>query len=254
VSTPQPHAPDQPRAPWVFYVLLLAGLGLLGWGLWWLIQNDVVIQVAHLNQWLADNLISRLGYGGVFALMFLESTFLPFPSEIIIPPAADLVRRSADWRMEGVVAAGILGSLGGALFNYALARYLGRGILLRMVNRWGQWVHLSEARYLKTEAFFKRHGAMSTFVGRLLPGVRHLISIPAGLVGMNLWWFSALTVMGSAIWVGVLAWAGYWFGQDPVLLSQNLKQDGRWLVIGTLLLVGGYVVFNHYRNKRDNAG
>ncbi|MDH4224523.1 MAG: DedA family protein [Deltaproteobacteria bacterium] len=242
-TSPQPGG----ASPLVFFTALGIGLAGLAWGLWWGIQHDVVVHLAALNTWLADNLIVKMGYGGVFLLMFIESSFIPFPSEIIIPPAADLARRMTDWRLEGVVISGVLGSLAGALFNYYLARNLGRSVILGLINRYGRYLMLSNQGYLQSEAFFLRHGAISTFVGRLLPGIRQIVSIPAGLARMNLFPFILFTTLGAAIWVVVLAMAGYWFGSQPDALSSMLKSYSHWLVLGGVLLIGGYVVYVHFR-------
>ena len=244
-----------------FYLLAglaVAGLVILGVGLAWLLEQDILVRLASLNTWLADNVITRLGYGGVFVLMFIESSFVPFPSEVVMPPAGDLARRSAEWSLGWVIATGVAGSLAGALVNYGLARYIGRALLLRFVVRYGSYVRISPAAYFRSEAFFQRHGAMATFIGRLIPGIRQIISLPAGLARMNLLTFSVLTSLGAAIWVAVLAVLGYRFGQDAEALSAALKTHSRWLALGAVVLAGGYVLFRWVRSgareKQANPG
>jgi membrane protein DedA with SNARE-associated domain len=225
-------------------------LAALAWILGWAIRNDAVVWMAQANQWIADTVVERMGYAGVFVLMAIESSVLPLPSELVMPPAGDLARRLPDWTLGGVIAAGTLGSLAGALANYGLALALGRPLLLLLIGRWGKFIHVSRESYGSAEAFFQRHGAIATFVGRLLPGVRHLISIPAGLSRMNLVAFSALTAAGAGVWSAVLAVLGYWFGQQPQQLSDAMKRYSHWVVAGALLLVAVYVAWNWMRARR----
>lgn len=240
------------KGPLFFYGALVLGLLLLGWLVHLLIQLGGVQWLAAGNRWLATNFIERLGYAGVFALMFIESSLVPFPSEIVIPPAGDLARRLPDWSLGGVIVMGVLGSLTGGFFNYALARYLGRPLLLGLIRRFGRYLHISERGYVAAESFFDRHGEISTFTGRLIPGIRQIISLPAGLAHMNLYSFTLFTTLGAGIWVVLLALLGYWFGSEPEVLHHTLKTYSLWLVLGALAVVGGYVVYA--RRRRRAAG
>ena len=231
----------------IFALLLAAALAAMAWGLNWLIQHDAVHWLVAANRWLAENFIERLGYFGVFALMFIESSFIPFPSEIIVPPAGHLARNTPGWSLEGVILMGVLGSLGGGLFNYALARYLGRPLLIAWIARYGRYLRISLEHYLAAEGFFQRHGAISTFTARLIPVIRQIISLPAGLARMNLIAFCVYTSLGAGIWVALLALLGYWFGSEPELLAATLKDYSRWLLAGGVLVVGGYVLFRRLR-------
>ncbi len=228
-------------------LFFLAGLAL---GLAWLIQHDAVLWLAQANQWIADTVVQRFGYAGVFVAMAIESSIIPLPSELIMPPAGDLARRLPDWTMAGVLLWGTLGALAGALANYGLALAIGRPVLLILIERYGRFLHVSAAAYENAEAFFRRHGAISIFVGRLLPGVRHLISIPAGLARMNLVTFSVLTAAGAGIWGAVLASLGYWFGSDPQRLSEAMKAYSHWVVGGALALIALYIAWNLLRSGR----
>ncbi len=248
-----------PRS-WLFtfriWMLVLAALFLLAGvalGLAWLIRHDAVIWLAQANQWIADTVVQRFGYGGVFVAMAIESSIIPLPSELIMPPAGDLARRLPDWTMGGVLLWGTLGALAGALVNYWLALTIGRPVLLILIERYGKFVHVSPETYRSAEAFFKRHGAISIFVGRLLPGVRHLISIPAGLARMNLVTFSVLTAAGAGIWGAVLATLGYWFGSDPQRLSEAMKAYSQWVVGGALALIALYIGWSVLRSGRAGA-
>ncbi len=237
-------------------VLWAAGFALLGGaavaGLYALLHTGFVVWLAQLNQWLADSVIRRLGYWGVFALMFIESSLLPLPSEIVVPPAADLARRLPDWNVGWVVVVSTAGSLAGALFNYYLALYLGRPLLLRGIKRFGRYVRFSQRGYEQAEAMFQRHGAISTFTGRLIPGIRHLISLPAGLARMRLLPFCLLTSLGAGMWVSVLAWLGYWFGANPEELALQLQRSSHWLAAGAVVLLVLYAAW-HLRRMRASA-
>lgn len=242
----QKTASRLPRRVLIFGIGLLVLLALIGAG----VRLDVMVWLAEANRWLADTFIQGLGYWGVFLLMFIESSLIPFPSEIIIPPAADLARRLPGWDLATVIVLGIAGSLAGALFNYVLALTLGRPLLLRMIRRYGKWLHLGEDGYARAEAFFLRHGAISTLIGRLIPGVRQLVSLPAGLARMNLVTFCLLTALGAGVWVGVLAAAGYWFGANAELMGDALRKYSLWLLAAGVVVIAGYAVMQKLRKSK----
>ena len=152
-------------------------------------------------------IVGALGYFGIFAMMFLESSFFPFPSEVVMIPAGYLAYKG---EMNAIIAVlmGILGSLGGALFNYFLAIKFGRIFVLKF----GKYFFFSEAAMDKMEAYFNAHGDISTFIGRLIPAVRQYISLPAGLAKMNLAKFCFYTSLGAGIWVVILTILGYYVG------------------------------------------
>ncbi len=163
--------------------------------------------------------IGSLGYIGIFALMFLESTFFPFPSEVVMIPAGFLAHKG-EMNIYIVLLMGILGSLGGALLNYYISKTLGRKLLLK----YGHYIWFEEEKLIKMENFFKSHGEISTFNGRLIPVVRQYISLPAGLSKMNIVKFSIYTVLGASIWVVILTLLGYFLGSNQDLISEYLKQ------------------------------
>ncbi|MCQ2384797.1 MAG: DedA family protein [Paludibacteraceae bacterium] len=152
-----------------------------------------------------------MNYGTVAALMAVESSFVPFPSEIVVPPAAYVASKpESDMTIWGVVLAATIGALLGALINYFLALWLGRPIIYRLVDtRLGRLLLLSSEKVQHAEDYFVKHGAVSTLVGRLIPAVRQLISIPAGLSKMRLGTFILFTSLGAAVWNSVLALLGY---------------------------------------------
>jgi len=157
--------------------------------------------------WLADSVLA-LGYPGIVLLMAIESSVLPLPSELVMPPAGYLASKG-QMHAGLAVAAGTLGSVLGALLNYLLAVVVGEPVL----RRYGKFVLVSERSLDRTEAFFRRHGEISTFIGRLLPVIRHLISIPAGMSRMGLGRFVAFTALGAGLWCGILTYLGWLIGR-----------------------------------------
>lgn len=157
--------------------------------------------------WLADSVLA-LGYPGIVLLMAIESSVLPLPSELVMPPAGYLVAKG-QMHAGVAVAAGTLGSVLGALLNYLLAVVVGEPVL----RRYGKYVLVSERSLDRTEAFFRRHGEISTFIGRLLPVIRHLISIPAGMSRMALGRFLGFTALGAGLWCGILTYLGWLIGR-----------------------------------------
>lgn len=161
-----------------------------------------------------------MGYWGIILLMTIESSFIPFPSEVVIPPAAYLAQTGV-MNIYLVVAAGIFGSLLGASINYFLAMTLGRTIVYRIANhKLARLLLIDESKIKKSEDFFLKYGRVSTFTGRLIPVIRQLISIPAGFSKMNFFSFLFYTFIGSGIWIVVLAILGYVLGSNSDLLKE----------------------------------
>lgn len=188
--------------------------------------------------------VSSLGYFGIFIMMFLESSFFPFPSEVVMIPAGYLASKG-EMNIYLVLLFGILGSLAGALFNYYFAIKLGRAFLLR----YGKYILISEETILKMEEFFKNHGHISTFSGRLIPGVRQYISLPAGLARMNIFVFSLYTSLGAGIWVLILTILGYFLGNNQALVKEYLHI----IVIVILILLAIFAYF-YYRRVKKTKG
>lgn len=180
-----------------------------------------------------------MGYPGIIFLMFIESTFIPLPSELVIPPAGYLISQNhMSWT--GVILSGTAGSLLGALFNYAIAVYLGRPFILK----YGRYFGISKKHFIKGENFFLRHGNISTFIGRLILGLRHYISFPAGLARMNLRKFCFYTAFGAGIWVWVLACIGYFVGNNRERVMEVSRQWGLYILVGCALLVVAYIFWH----------
>ncbi|PLX20968.1 DedA family protein [Candidatus Parcubacteria bacterium] len=192
------------------------------------------------------NLFSGLGYWGVFLLMTIESSFIPFPSEIVIPPAAYLAAQG-QYNLYLVVIFGVLGTLLGALINYFLALKLGRSIVYALIDKKIAKIFLLDKdKIKKSEDYFLKYGDISTFIGRLVPVIRQLISIPAGFSKMKLRNFIFYTVLGSGIWVVILAILGYQLGANAELLSMYYSQIK--LVIWGLAIV--FVLYLGYKIKK----
>ncbi|MBE6194618.1 MAG: DedA family protein [Rikenellaceae bacterium] len=161
---------------------------------------------AELVQWYLDN----MNYGSITLLMAIESSFIPFPSEVVVPPAAYKAAASGELNVWLVIFFATLGALIGAFINYYLAVWLGRPIVYKFANsRIGHMCLLDEQKVVKAEEFFVRYGVAATLVGRLVPAVRQLISIPAGLARMNIAKFALFTAIGAGLWNCVLAALGY---------------------------------------------
>ena len=184
--------------------------------------------------WLVDT-IGALGYPGIVLLMGLESSFFPFPSEVVIIPAGYLAHQG-EMNLATVIIAGILGSLLGAWVNYAIAISVGRAALLR----WGRWIFLPEEKLLRVEKFLRTHGEIGTFIGRLIPVIRQYISFPAGLAKMPLARFSFYTGLGAGLWVTILAVIGYAVGENEELVMEWSQTALFWVLIGCGVLVLGY--------------
>ncbi len=182
--------------------------------------------------------IGSLGYAGIFLLMFLESTFFPFPSEVVMIPAGFLAFKG-EMNLYIVLLMGILGSLFGALFNYYLSKILGRKLLLK----YGHYVWFEEDKLIKMENFFKSHGEISTFNGRLIPVVRQYISLPAGLSNMHIIKFSVYTTLGATLWVTILTLLGYFLGDNSQLIDEYLRTITISAVIGVVLLSLIYIKY-----------
>lgn len=190
------------------------------------------------------DLISNLGYAGIFFGMLLESSFIPFPSEIIMIPAGYLVYKQ-EMNIWIVISIGTLGSVCGAVFNYYLARIIGRPILIKF----GKYFLISEKSFAKAENFFKKHGTISTLTGRLIPVIRQLISIPAGAFHMKMIPFLSLTAIGSIVWISILVVFGFLIGKNQELIHQYLPMLKIFTICFASVLVIGYIIYTKRKSK-----
>lgn len=197
----------------------------------------------QIIDWLVTT-IGAMGYKGIFLLMAMESSVLPVPSELVMPPAGYLAQRG-EMNMAAAILCGTFGSLLGAYVNYFAARHLGRPLLLK----YGRYVWITEEKFTRVENFFLRHGEISTFLGRLLPVVRHLISLPAGLAGMCHLRFSLYTLLGAGIWVTVLAYIGYFIGENQELIMRYSHQAVIAVILCSIVILAVYI--RHHRRKKS---
>ena len=196
------------------------------------------------TQWLVDT-IGKMGYTGIISLMFLESSFFPFPSEVVMPPAGYLAWKG-EMSLTLVILSGIFGSILGALFNYWLAVKLGRPFLLK----YGKYFFISQESIEKADKFFQKHGHISTLVGRLLPVIRQYISLPAGISRMPLKTFTIFTTIGAGVWVVVLTFAGYFLGEHQELLKEYLHVISISCIALALIIALGYYFVLKGKNKK----
>lgn len=208
-----------------------------------------------MHEWLVTWMqwVEEWGYAGVVFLMALESSIVPVPSEVVVPPAAILAAQpDSSMSFWGVVAAGTLGSYIGSCVMYAAALWVGRPFVLR----YGKWFLMPPHKVEAAERFMQRYSAVGIFFSRFLPVVRHLISIPAGIARVNFAVFSAVTLVGSAMWCAVLAWFGDKVGRDhpgilrsPEELMAAMKDETGLFIGGVLMLAGLYALMRYLTRK-----
>lgn len=197
--------------------------------------------MSDLLHQFSDWYLAALTHGSywlIAGLMTLESTLVPIPSEVIIPPAAYLAHTQGQMSLLGIVLAGTAGSWVGAALMYWAARFLGRALVLRL----GPYVGLPAAKIEMAERWTARYGSAGVFFSRLLPVIRHLIGIPAGILRMDFRWYAMATLVGSLIWCSVLAWLGVTIGRHPELLAGSLHRFFA-LVLGAALLLAALYYF-----------
>lgn len=191
------------------------------------------------------NFASSLGYLGIFVLMTIESSFIPFPSEVVLIPAGVLVQKG-EMTFLLVLAFGVLGSIAGALVNYYLAFYLGRKAVNKLIFKYGKIFFINDKSIEKAENYFARHGEITTFVGRLIPGIRQIISLPAGFSKMKLGKFIFYTALGAGIWATILIYLGILFGNNMALVEEHLRE----ITFTTIALVLVLILFYIWKKKR----
>lgn len=194
-------------------------------------------------QWIIE-LVHRMGYPGIFFATFLESTFVPIPSEFTMMPAGYLIHEGK-MRVLPVMVLSISGTVCGALVNYYVARYLGRPVIMRFKR----YFFLNDTKIYKIETFFAKHGEVSTLTGRLVPGLRHLISFPAGLARMDVSTFCLFTAVGGGLWMGALTALGYILGGHPTAeQSYEIVVGG---VVIAIILALTYIIYVRRTAQKD---
>ena len=209
------------------------------------------MESVEIIQWCIDH----LNYATITLLMAIESSFIPFPSEVVIPPAAWKAAHNESLNIYLVVLFATIGANIGALVNYYLARWFGRPLIYAFANsRWGHMCLIDEAKVQHAESYFERHGAISTFVGRLIPAVRQLISIPAGLARMKLSTFLLFTTLGAGIWNSILATLGYYLSTVPGIeteeqLMTQVSKYSHEIGYAIIAVVAAVILFLIYKGR-----
>ncbi|MBU7581300.1 MAG: DedA family protein [Nostoc sp. TH1S01] len=198
-------------------------------------------------EWITST-ITSLGYVGIALLMFVENLFPPIPSELIMPLAGFTARATPDrLNILGVFFAGLVGSVAGALVWYYPGKFLGEQRLKRWADKYGKWLTISSKDITKAKHWFDSQGSKAVLIGRLVPGIRTLISVPAGISDMPLLPFLFYTTLGSAAWVGLLTYSGYVLGSQYELVDKYLAPVSK-IVLGILVLA--FVVWVLKRRRK----
>ncbi len=204
-----------------------------------------------MHEWMIQlvdwsvQVIEKIHYPGIILLMFIESSFIPFPSELVMPQAG-ILAATGEMNIVMAIVCGIVGSILGALLNYYLALWLGRPFFLR----YGKWFFCSHETFDKAEGFFQRHGEIGTFTGRLIPLIRQWISLPAGLARMNMPRFLFFTSLGSGLWVTILVVIGYLVGRNYELIKQHSKTATIIVLVLCAVLIAVYTIYQRAKKKR----
>ncbi len=190
----------------------------------------------------------KVGYPGTFLWMVIESSFIPWPSELLLIPQGMLVHQGK-LSFTLLLVFSILGSLAGALINYYMALYLGRRLADRLIAKYGKFLLLSESNLRKAERYFENHGSITTFIGRLIPAIRQLISLPAGFSRMNIAKFCLYTSLGAGIWSAILICLGYVFERNMEAITSNLHTITVITILACVLICLFYVLLRR-RNRK----
>jgi membrane protein DedA with SNARE-associated domain len=201
--------------------------------------------------WITSS-INYLGYWGIVFLMFLENLFPPIPSELIMPLAGFTVSQG-NLNIAFVIVAGTIGSLLGALLWYCIGISVGEKRLKRWADRHGKWLNISGEDIEKSKKWFEKYGGVAVFIGRIVPGVRTFISVPAGLNNMPIVPFLFYSTIGSALWVALLTFAGYLLGQNYHLVEKYLGPISSVIVIGLILGFGFWVIKRKTKSQKSKA-
>jgi membrane protein DedA with SNARE-associated domain len=201
-----------------------------------------------MAEWITQ-IMTSMGYWGIGLLMFLENLFPPIPSELIMPLAGFTIGQGK-MAFVPAVAAGVIGTMLGALPWYYVGHYLGEARLKNWINRYGRWLGISAEEIDKTQRWFYRHGTKAVFFGRLVPGIRTLISVPAGFSKMRFAEFLIYSTLGTLAWTLLLTFAGYLLGENYELVEEYLGPVSK-IVLGLLVLIGLVWLIQHRKKRRN---
>lgn len=217
-----------------------------------------IFDASQFFQWFVEN----ANYWFVFIFMVIESSFIPFPSEVVVPPAAYLActdtGAGADMNIYMVVLFATLGALVGAFINYYLALWIGRPVIYSFADsRVGHIFMINREKVNKAEVYFDKHGAISTFIGRLIPVIRQLISLPAGISRMNVGVFAIFTFLGALVWNAALGVLGYWLSltvkpEDLFDKVEEYNQYLTWIGYGIALVCLIFILWNAFKPQKKN--
>ena len=194
-------------------------------------------------------IIDKLGYMGIFIGMTIESSFFPFPSEVILFPAGALIA-NGEMLFLPVFIASLLGVIAGATINFFIAFFIGRTTVDFLISKYGKLIFITNKKLEKIDNYFKKHGEITTFVGRFLPGIRQLISLPAGFSKMNYFKFAIFTALGAGIWNLILIYVGYFFGNNPTWINENIGILISLVLIFSLLIIAIYTIYKKEKSTQ----
>ncbi len=198
--------------------------------------------IHNILAWIT-NFVETFGYFGIFFMTFVESTFIPIPSEITLIPAGYLIAKK-EMSLFPVMFVSLTGTLLGSLFNYGISYFFGRKLFIN----YGKYFFLKEGQLLSIELFFNKYGSISTFFGRMLPGIKHFISFPAGLAKMNIKLFLLYTLAGSSIWLSFLLYLGHVIGENQDMISLYIAKFNK--IIGFIALIAlAFFLIKSLKNK-----
>lgn len=216
-----------------------------------------LFDASQFFQWFVDN----ANYWFVFIFMVIESSFIPFPSEVVVPPAAYLACTNAgagsDMNIFMVIFIATLGALVGAFINYYLSLWIGRPVVYKFAeSRFGHMLMINKEKVNKAEAYFDKHGAISTFIGRLIPAIRQLISIPAGISKMNVGIFAIFTFLGALVWNAILGVLGYWLSRtvspdDLFIKVEEYNKYLTWCGYALAFICLIFILWNAFKPKKN---
>lgn len=198
------------------------------------------------------SVVAKLGYVGIFISMTIESSFFPLPSELVLIPAGALISQG---KMSFLITlfSAILGSVFGALLNYLLALTLGRRTIEKLISKYGKAFLINTDELDKADKYFHTHGEITTFVGRLLPGIRHLISLPAGFSRMDLNRFCLFTAFGAGFWSLILLYSGWLADRHQAFIAQHPALITVFIIVISIIIIGSYIEFIRRQRRKSKA-